>query len=183
MAFTSMLPGQPIPLPRGPAPQLGGGIYLLDGQVRPALVGVPSYDGPVGIILRHVDSYSKAVTSHLDIVNYSCPPSPTSAEFHRPWNRDSFIASASNNFNFCRRQCSPPCRRGIHWCHPYPRCTGNRKGQSENWRVFSRRRRCKGTGGMFPSLEITTFSHFTFFRFLWEMPEVTTSQRHGMISV
>lgn len=54
MAFTPMLPGQPIPLPRGPAPQLGGGTYLLDGQVRAALVGVPSYDGPVGIIPRPV---------------------------------------------------------------------------------------------------------------------------------
>jgi exosome complex component CSL4 len=43
-----MLPGQPVPLPRGPAPQLGDGVYMRDGQLRASLVGVPRYEGSVG---------------------------------------------------------------------------------------------------------------------------------------
>ena len=45
------LPGQPIPLPRGPVPKLGNGIYERDGQVRASLVGVPKYQGSVGLFL------------------------------------------------------------------------------------------------------------------------------------
>ncbi|VDB99806.1 unnamed protein product [Peniophora sp. CBMAI 1063] len=45
--MSTVLPGQPIPLPqKGPAPQLGQGVYLRSGQVRASLLGVPSYDGP-----------------------------------------------------------------------------------------------------------------------------------------
>ncbi|KAI9058848.1 hypothetical protein FKP32DRAFT_1231212 [Trametes sanguinea] len=46
MSSDIVLPGQPIPLPRGPVPQLGGGIYSRDGTVRASLVGVPQYSGP-----------------------------------------------------------------------------------------------------------------------------------------
>lgn len=49
MASDLTLPGQPIPLPRGPVPQLGSGIYSRDGQVRASLVGVPRYEGSVGL--------------------------------------------------------------------------------------------------------------------------------------
>ncbi|KAI0734561.1 hypothetical protein C8Q72DRAFT_873074 [Fomitopsis betulina] len=45
MSSDLVLPGQPIPLPRGPVPQLGNGIYSRDGLVRASLVGVPSYEG------------------------------------------------------------------------------------------------------------------------------------------
>lgn len=49
MASDFLLPGQPVPLPRGPIPQLGNGIYSRDGQVRASLVGVPHYEGSVGL--------------------------------------------------------------------------------------------------------------------------------------
>lgn len=49
MASDITLPGQPISLPRGPIPQLGSGIYSRDGQVRASLVGVPCYEGSVGL--------------------------------------------------------------------------------------------------------------------------------------
>ncbi|KAI0361246.1 hypothetical protein OH77DRAFT_1468614 [Trametes cingulata] len=45
MSSDIVLPGQPIPLPRGPVPQLGGGTYSRDGTVRASLVGVPQYSG------------------------------------------------------------------------------------------------------------------------------------------
>ena len=48
MASDCLLPGQPVPLPRGPLPQLGSGIYTKDGQPRASLVGIPRYDASVG---------------------------------------------------------------------------------------------------------------------------------------
>lgn len=48
MVSETLLPGQPVPLLRGPAPTLGAGLYAKDGQVRASLVGVPQYKGPVG---------------------------------------------------------------------------------------------------------------------------------------
>lgn len=45
------LPGQPLTIPKGPAPQLGPGIYVRDGVARASLVGVPTYAGPVGLEL------------------------------------------------------------------------------------------------------------------------------------
>lgn len=53
MSSSAVLPGQPIPLPaRGPAPQLGTGVYERDGQVRASLLGVPHMDGSVRRLLR-----------------------------------------------------------------------------------------------------------------------------------
>ncbi|KAI0034291.1 hypothetical protein K488DRAFT_45888 [Vararia minispora EC-137] len=46
MDTSTVLPGQPISVPRGPAPQLGEGLYSSKGQIRSSLVGVPVYDGP-----------------------------------------------------------------------------------------------------------------------------------------
>ncbi|KAF7969218.1 hypothetical protein HWV62_27923 [Athelia sp. TMB] len=49
----TLLPGQPLQLPaRGPAPQLGSGVYSRDGQVRASLVGEPSYNGSTLSISR-----------------------------------------------------------------------------------------------------------------------------------
>ncbi|KAI0778521.1 hypothetical protein BD413DRAFT_509855 [Trametes elegans] len=45
MSSDIVLPGQPIPLPRGPLPQLGRGVYSRDGTVRASLVGVPHHSG------------------------------------------------------------------------------------------------------------------------------------------
>lgn len=47
MSTSTLLPGQPIPVPRGPAPQLGGGTYQRDGQIRASVVGVPQFQGSV----------------------------------------------------------------------------------------------------------------------------------------
>ncbi|KAF9240889.1 hypothetical protein BU15DRAFT_45488 [Melanogaster broomeanus] len=52
MASEVLLPGQPVSLPRGPVPKLGGGLYIKDGQVRASLVGVPRYEGPTLTISR-----------------------------------------------------------------------------------------------------------------------------------
>ena len=49
MSSDVVLPGQPVPVPRGPIPQIGGGIYSRDGVVRASLIGVPSYSGSVGL--------------------------------------------------------------------------------------------------------------------------------------
>ena len=43
------LPGQPVQIPRGPAPQLSGGVYSRDGQVRASLVGMPVYQASVRV--------------------------------------------------------------------------------------------------------------------------------------
>ena len=40
---STLLPGQPIPVPRGPVPQLGGGTYQRDGRIRASIVGVPHF--------------------------------------------------------------------------------------------------------------------------------------------
>lgn len=54
MSMDIVLPGQPIPLPaRGPAPQLGTGVYERDGQIRASLLGAPCFDGSVRRLLRH----------------------------------------------------------------------------------------------------------------------------------
>lgn len=45
------IPGQPIVVPRGPAPQLDAGVYARDGQVRASLVGTPSYQLAVRFFL------------------------------------------------------------------------------------------------------------------------------------
>ncbi|TFK89626.1 hypothetical protein K466DRAFT_518620 [Polyporus arcularius HHB13444] len=45
MSSDIVLPGQPIPIPRGPIPQVGSGVYSRDGTVRASLIGVPSYAG------------------------------------------------------------------------------------------------------------------------------------------
>lgn len=47
MASDCLLPGQPVPLPKGPAPLLGSGIYSKDGLARASVVGVPHYDASV----------------------------------------------------------------------------------------------------------------------------------------
>ncbi|KIY45467.1 hypothetical protein FISHEDRAFT_67020 [Fistulina hepatica ATCC 64428] len=47
------LPGQPIPLLQGPAPQLGSGIYARDGKVRASLVGPIQQNGPK-LAISHV---------------------------------------------------------------------------------------------------------------------------------
>ncbi|KAI0094641.1 hypothetical protein BDY19DRAFT_913839 [Irpex rosettiformis] len=52
MSFSTLLPGQPIPVSRGPAPQLGGGTYQRDGQIRASVVGIPQFQGSTLSITR-----------------------------------------------------------------------------------------------------------------------------------
>ncbi|KAJ8596992.1 hypothetical protein M405DRAFT_804619 [Rhizopogon salebrosus TDB-379] len=62
MASDILLPGQPVSLPRGPAPNLGSGLYIKDGQARASLVGIAQYDGPTLAISR-VRSHPPAANS------------------------------------------------------------------------------------------------------------------------
>ena len=43
----TLLPGQPIPIPRGPTLQLGPGTYSRDNQVRSSIMGVPHFQASV----------------------------------------------------------------------------------------------------------------------------------------
>ncbi|THH20836.1 hypothetical protein EW146_g594 [Bondarzewia mesenterica] len=62
MASDCLLPGQPIRLPRGPLPQLGGGIYSKDGHVRASLVGIPHHDAST-LAISHVRPHPPAPNS------------------------------------------------------------------------------------------------------------------------
>ncbi|KAG7099328.1 hypothetical protein E1B28_001186 [Marasmius oreades] len=52
MMSDTLLPGQPIPLPKGPTPKLGTGIYTKDSQARASLVGITTYQGSTLTISR-----------------------------------------------------------------------------------------------------------------------------------
>ncbi|KAF9481439.1 hypothetical protein BDN70DRAFT_831257 [Pholiota conissans] len=53
MSSSTVLPGQPLSLlQRGPAPQLGTGVYERDGQVRASLLGAPRMNGSTLTITR-----------------------------------------------------------------------------------------------------------------------------------
>ncbi|KAI0051731.1 hypothetical protein FA95DRAFT_1484867 [Auriscalpium vulgare] len=52
MSQDTLLPGQPVPLPRGPVPQLGGGVYTKGGQTRASLVGALRHEGSTMTISR-----------------------------------------------------------------------------------------------------------------------------------
>ncbi|TDL28384.1 hypothetical protein BD410DRAFT_780885 [Rickenella mellea] len=45
MSDLPLLPGQPVPLPKGPHPLLGPGLYARDAQVRASVIGRPRRDG------------------------------------------------------------------------------------------------------------------------------------------
>lgn len=51
MSTSTLLPGQPVKIPKGPAPQLGSGTYSRDGQIRASVVGAPQFQGSVGLSL------------------------------------------------------------------------------------------------------------------------------------
>lgn len=48
MPSDSLLPGQPVPLPRGPALKPGSGTYTRSGEIRASLFGTPLHQGSVG---------------------------------------------------------------------------------------------------------------------------------------
>jgi exosome complex RNA-binding protein Rrp4 len=47
MSSDCLLPGQPVPLPRGPTLQLGTGLYTINGEIRASLLGTPLQHGSV----------------------------------------------------------------------------------------------------------------------------------------
>ena len=47
MPSDCLLPGQPVPLPRGPTLQLGTGVYTRNGETRASLFGTPQFHGSV----------------------------------------------------------------------------------------------------------------------------------------
>jgi hypothetical protein len=52
----SLVPGQPVPLPRGPSLQLGGGIYTRNGETRASVFGTPVHQGSVGLFTLYNSS-------------------------------------------------------------------------------------------------------------------------------
>ncbi|KAI0304923.1 hypothetical protein BC826DRAFT_978977 [Russula brevipes] len=90
MPSDSLIPGQPVPLPRGPALQLGSGIYSKNGQIRASLVGTPLYHGssvtisrvkphppaPNSVVLGSITRLSpqQAVVSITVVDNVPLPP-------------------------------------------------------------------------------------------------------------
>lgn len=113
MASDLTLPGQLVPLPRGPIPQLGSGIYSRDGQARASLVGVPRYEGSVGLhsscligdALNDIRAFAPimAFALYVDFDNFSRTTSSTIAQLSGPWISDTTLAIASNVVNICCR--------------------------------------------------------------------------------
>ena len=56
-----LLPGQPVPLPHGPPPKIGEGLYSRDDIVRASVLGTPQRDGPVRAILTFLPSVTMNV--------------------------------------------------------------------------------------------------------------------------
>ncbi|KAI0286998.1 hypothetical protein BGY98DRAFT_943047 [Russula aff. rugulosa BPL654] len=52
MSSDFLLPGQPVPLPRGPTLKLGSGIYTRNGETRASLFGTPLQQGSTLTIPR-----------------------------------------------------------------------------------------------------------------------------------
>ncbi|KAH9985411.1 hypothetical protein BJV74DRAFT_775690 [Russula compacta] len=62
MPSDSLIPGQPVPLPRGPAPQLGSGIYTKNGETRASLFGTPVHQGST-LTIPHLKTHPPAPNS------------------------------------------------------------------------------------------------------------------------
>jgi len=50
----TLLPGQLIPIPRGPVLQLGPGTYSRDDQIRSSIMGVPHFQASVCIFFFYL---------------------------------------------------------------------------------------------------------------------------------
>lgn len=95
MASDTVLPGQPIVIPRGPVPQLGSGTYLRDGQVRASLMGVPRHQGSVGLLHQSHYSATDACSVTKDAGHHYRTTAPTGAKLGRPWICHSTLSDAS----------------------------------------------------------------------------------------
>ena len=79
-----VLPGQPIPLPRGPVPRSGSGTYTRDAQLRASIVGIAKMDGSVGLSVLLplvIGNLTMIVFFHggpiIDDYDFSCTVSPS----------------------------------------------------------------------------------------------------------
>jgi hypothetical protein len=102
MSSEFMLPGQPIPLLRGPVPQLGNGTYIRDGQVRASLVGVPRYEGSVCVLplfFSQLSRINQFLCFVIDTGYISCTASAPDTKFCCSRICHPFIASAGYAFN------------------------------------------------------------------------------------
>ena len=141
-----VLPGQPIPLPRGPMPQLGSGVYVRDGHTRASLVGIPRYEGSVGDVSLAAGHLHCNIV--LDAGHLSRPTSPTVHKLDRHRLGDAALATAGHACDHCRRRRTTARWRGVHGCHPRPRCEGDREGQGEDRGLLPRWGRGQSARGM-----------------------------------
>ncbi|KAH9042378.1 hypothetical protein EDB84DRAFT_1473049 [Lactarius hengduanensis] len=58
----ALIPGQPVPLPRGPTLQLGSGVYTRNGETRASLLGTPHFHGST-LSIHRVKSHPPAPNS------------------------------------------------------------------------------------------------------------------------
>ncbi len=91
-----VLPGQPVPLAKGPVPQLGSGIYARDALLRSSLVGIPNYNGPVGSLssLRHFN-----LNYIVDTRDNARSASPARVKLCCSWDDHAIVTPASHTFN------------------------------------------------------------------------------------
>jgi hypothetical protein len=102
MPSDSLIPGQPVPLPRGPALQLGSGIYSKNGQIRASLVGTPLYHGSVGLssLCTWFDLNDLFRSPRLlECNNISCKTSSTGTEFRCVRFYHPAVPSAGSSFH------------------------------------------------------------------------------------
>jgi len=61
-----LVPGQPVPLPRGPTLQLGTGVYTRNGETRASLLGTPQFHGPVGLSFLFASGSTRTIIDSLN---------------------------------------------------------------------------------------------------------------------
>ena len=130
-----VLPGQPVPLAKGPVPQLGSGIYARDALLRSSLVGTPNYNGPVGGLcsFRYFD-----LNSIVDTRDNARSASPARVELCCSWDDHAIVPTASDTFNQRRRWHSSASRRRVYRCDTNARRACDRKRSCEDKRLLQR---------------------------------------------
>jgi exosome complex component CSL4 len=140
MTTNCVLPGQPIPVPpSAPVPQLGGGIYLRDSQLRASLVGVPQQEGAVSQNLSRVFAFNNI---EKVIIHFSCTSPAPCNQLCRAGVGHSTVALASDALDIRCGRCASPCRRRVHGRDSIAGCARDRKGPGEDWGLVPRRRCC-----------------------------------------
>jgi hypothetical protein len=133
MSSDYLLPGQPVPLPRGPTLELGSGIYTRNGETRASLFGTPLQQGSVGLFSRCFDStlnnFSRS--SRLpDLDNTSCKTPSTCTEFHRiRFHHPTIPSTGGGLYHRCGWRTTPT-RGGLYRSYSCARYPCNGEGQS-----------------------------------------------------